>query len=397
MTRLTRHEGRKTGPATPNAAQTIDISPRKPYNQVKIQSVCQGVTMKRIYSFDVLKVAFAYLIAIFHFGTELPPGPGITVELFFIISGFFLGKKFYDKYQADPNNDYDQIRYTKDHIKSLYPHYVFSLIVLTVYTFIAGVITFVKEPSAYQIVMIVKNVYATIPEYFFLQNTGFFDGGTNYPLWQLCTLLISGYFIYGILHKNEKLAREFILPAAILMIQAYLDVCEDGWGTVLFFHAPILRAFSPVCMGVLAYYFTTTSYYQYIRSKKLLFNLASIFAFLSIYAPQGYHNIYLITFVFLMLAMYDPESWINKLLNRKIFKSFGQLSYAIFLNHAMVIDLLKDQIFPLLFGASEALSAVLLKHAIFLVVLTAYSYFTIFIVNKLVQRFAQKRLAAVQK
>ena len=347
--------------------------------------------MKRIYSFDVFKLAFAYLIAVFHFGTELPPGPGITVELFFIISGFFLGKKFYDKYQADPNNSYDQICYTKDHIKSLYPHYVFSLIVLTIYTLIANIIIFLREPSVMQIVMTVKDVYATIPEYFFLQNTGFFDGGTNYPLWQLCTLLISGYFIYGIPHKNEKMAREFILPAAILMIQAYLDVCEDGWGTVLFFHAPILRAFSPVCMGVLAYYFTTTKYYQLIKSKKLLFNLASIFAFLSIYAPQGYHNIYLITFVFLLWAMYDPESWINKLLNRKVFRHFGQLSYALFLNHAMVINLLKDQIFPLLFGTSASLSVEILKHIIFLVVLTVYSCFTVFIVNKLVQKYRTAR------
>ena len=353
--------------------------------------------MKRIYSFDVFKLVFAYLIAVFHFGTELPPGPGITVELFFIISGFFLGKKFYDKYQADPENKYDQICYTKDHIKSLYPHYLFSLIVLTVYTFIAGVITFLRQPSANQIVMIVKNIYATIPEFFFLQNTGFFGGGTNYPLWQLCTLIISGYFVYGLLYKNEKLAREFILPAAILMIQAFLSVCEDGWGTVVFFHIPLLRAFSPLCIGVLAYYFTTTSYYRYIRSKKLLFNLASIFAFFSLYVPDGYHNIYLITFVFLLWAMYDPESWINKLLNRKMFRHFGQMSFAVYLNHAVVIDLLKDQIFPILFGSGESLSVSILKHVIFVAVLTVYSIFTVYIVKKLVDTCSRKRLAAAQK
>ena len=353
--------------------------------------------MKRIYSFDVFKLLFAYLIAVFHFGTALPPGPSITVELFFIISGFFLGKKFYEKYQADPENKYDQICYTKDHVKSLYPHYIFSLIVLTVYTFFAGILTFLREPSARQIVMIVKNVYAIIPELFLLQNTGFFGGGTNYPLWQLCTLVISGYFVYGLLYKNEKLSREFIFPAAILMIQAFLASSDDIWGTVVFFHIPLLRAFSPLCMGVLAYYFTTTSYYRYITSKKLLFNLASIFAFLSLYAPEAYHNIYLITFVVLLLAMYEPESWINKLLNRKIFKGCGQLSYAIFLNHAVVIDLLKDQIFPLLFGSADSLSVKLIQHVIFVVLLTGYSLFTVSIVNKLVRRFSQKRAAAVAK
>ena len=347
--------------------------------------------MKRIYSFDVFKLAFAYLIALGHFGTPVLPGPGITVQLFFIISGFFLGKKFYDKYQADPENKYDQICYTKDHIKSLYPHYLFSLLVLTVYTFLAGIIGFLRQPSAHQIVMMVKNVYATIPELFFLQNTGFFGGGTNYPLWQLCTLIISGYFIYGLLYKNEKLAREFIFPAAILMIQAFLASSDDIWGTVVFFHIPLLRAFSPVCIGVLAYYFTTTSYYQHLKSKKLLFNLASVFAFVSLYAPDGYHNIYLITFVFLLLAMYDSESWINRLFNRRIFRNFGQLSYAVYLNHAVVIDLLQDQVFPILFGTNDAPSAALLKHIMFLTVLTVYSCFTIFIVNKLVQKHRSAR------
>ena len=346
--------------------------------------------MKRIYSFDVFKLYFAYLIAVFHFGAEIVPGPGVTVQLFFIISGFFLGKKFYTKYQADPNNTYDQICYTKDHIRSLYPHYIFSLIILTIYTIIAGIITFVRDPDPYHIVMTVKEVYAAVPELFFLQNAGCFGGGTNYPLWQLSTLLIAGYFIYGILYKNEKLAREFILPAAILMIQAFLYTTEDIRGNFGFFYIPLIRAVSPVCMGVLAYHFTTTHYYQYIKSKKLLFNLASIFCFLSIYAPLGYHNIYLITFVILLFALDDPETWISKLLNREIFKNCGQLSYALFLNHAVVINVLRDQIYPLVFGSVETLPIKLLKYAIFFVVLTAYSCFTIPLVKKLTKVFVKK-------
>ena len=63
----------------------------------------------------------------------------------------------------------------------------------------------------------------------------------------------------------------------------------------------------------------------------------------------------------------------------------------------MVIDLLTDQIYPLLFGSAESLSVMLLKNIIFVVVLTVYSIFTIHIVNKLVQTFKQKRCAAVQK
>lgn len=44
---------------------------------------------KRIYSIDVLKLVFAYIIAFFHFGTTIAPGPTVAVQVFFIISGFF--------------------------------------------------------------------------------------------------------------------------------------------------------------------------------------------------------------------------------------------------------------------------------------------------------------------
>ena len=353
--------------------------------------------MKRIYSFDVFKLLFAYNLALFHYGVELPPETGVTIQLFFIVSGFFLGKKFYSKYHADPDNSYDQICYTKDHIKSLYPHYIFSLAILTVYTLIANVITFLREPSINQIVMTVKEVYAIIPELFLVQNTGFFGGGTNYPLWQLCVMLISGYFIYASLHKNEKLSRELLFPAAILMIQAFLESGIDHWGTYGFFHVPILRALSSQCIGVLVYYLTTTRYYEIIRSRKILFNLASIFAFLSIFAPMAYHNIFLITFVFLLLAMNDPDSWINKLLNRKVFKHSGNLCYAVYLNHAVVIHLMKDWVFPLLFGAADSPATNILKHMLYVAVLTGYSFFTIFAVKKLMGLIRSKCSASAQK
>ena len=82
---------------------------------------------KRIYSIDVLKLVFAYIIAFFHFGTTIAPGPTVAVQVFFIISGFFLGKKFYARSFADGGKSYGAWDYTLDHVSSIYPHYLFSL------------------------------------------------------------------------------------------------------------------------------------------------------------------------------------------------------------------------------------------------------------------------------
>ena len=79
----------------------------------------------RIYSIDLLKFIFAYLVVFAHMDINYP-GASVAVDFFFVFSGFFLAKKFYSK-SVDNPKDYNQFCYTADHVKRLYPQYVFSL------------------------------------------------------------------------------------------------------------------------------------------------------------------------------------------------------------------------------------------------------------------------------
>lgn len=102
---------------------------------------------KRIYSIDVLKLVFAYIIAFFHFGTTIAPGPTVAVQVFFIISGFFLGKKFYARSFADGGKSYSAWDYTLDHVTSIYPHYLFSLAAFFLYTLARSLVHLAMSPS----------------------------------------------------------------------------------------------------------------------------------------------------------------------------------------------------------------------------------------------------------
>ena len=102
---------------------------------------------KRIYSIDVLKLVFAYIIAFFHFGTTIAPGPTVAVQVFFIISGFFLGKKFYARSFADGGKSYSAWDYTLDHVTSIYPHYLFSLAAFFLYTLARSLVHLAISPS----------------------------------------------------------------------------------------------------------------------------------------------------------------------------------------------------------------------------------------------------------
>lgn len=341
--------------------------------------------MKRIYSIDFLKLVFAYVIAFFHFGTTISPGPTITVQIFFIISGFFLARKFYSRSHADHGESYDQWNYTLDHVKSLYPQYLFSLVVFFLYTLARSVLYFFLEPTMDKLSAIALDFYNQIPDLFLLQSTYRFHESYNYPLWQVSALLIAGYFVYGLLCRSEKLSRKLIFPAAILMITSLLYTGVDIWGNVGPFYVPLLRAFSPLCIGVLAYYFTTTPYYELVKRKKTAFNLAVILSLISIFVFEDHANIFLLTTVILIWGCWDETSWLNRLLNRKIFKHFGSLSFAVYCNHALIARFLQARVIP------RVDLAPWLQNGMYFVLLTVYSVFTLFLVEKWKARRAAKK------
>jgi peptidoglycan/LPS O-acetylase OafA/YrhL len=344
--------------------------------------------MKRIYSIDFFKLLFAYLIAFSHFDIYLP-GADCAVVFFFIISGYFLGKKFYKK-RASSDLSYSGVRYTVDHIKTLYPHYIFSLLMMVFYYLAKNVYSMVVNPDhAPSVMQLLKRMYALIPEVFLIQNIGFFDGGMNYPLWQVCVLLICGYFIYSLLYWNEKLSTHIIFPLAIIFIQTYLKNGVDPFGIEGIFYIPLLRAFSAISFGVLiCKLLESSSYKENSKSYKNIINLCSVPALISMFV-ESYSNIFWIAAFFIIAALTEPSSWLNRLFNRGIFKSFGSFSYAIYLNHALAIWFIKDfqpEIFAML-----RISETKWSSALFLfLILTVYSLITTVIVNFLKKKCTKK-------
>lgn len=345
--------------------------------------------MKRIYSIDFFKLLFAYLIALSHTSIRIP-GYECAVVFFFILSGYFLARKFYNKKAA--NIPYSGAQYTLDHIKSLYPHYILSLAVMFVYFFLrntyyihAGI------PAAVPWAEMPAKIYNLIPELFMMQNIGFFDGGLNYPLWQISTLVISGYFIYTLLRYNEKLSTQIIFPVAILLIQVYLRGDIDTFGTVGIFYIPMVRAFSAVSFGVLVFKLLHSEIYaKNFAQHKLALNICSILSLITVFVFHD-NQILLITSVFIIAALVEPTSWLNKVFNHKIFSSFGELSYAVYLNHAFVIWIMDDFVQEI-FHRLNIPSTMLVNGIVFFVGLTVYSVIT----TSLIKILKKKRQANEQ-
>lgn len=336
--------------------------------------------MKRIYSLDFLKLFFAYIIAFYHFGWELSPGPVITVQIFFIVSGFFLGKKFYAKSHADCGETYGPWQYTLDHAKSIYPIYLFSVLAFFCFLFARSALYFVLEPTLEKFSAMALDIYNQIPDLLFLQSAYRFHESFNYPLWQVSALLIAGFFVYGLLCQNEKLSRNLLFPAAILMIQCLLYYGQaDLWGSWGPFYVPLLRAFSPLCIGVLTYVFTTTPYYGTLKRHKTAFNLATLYGLAAIFAYGDRANIFLLSAALLVLNCWDETSWLNKLLNRSIFRHCGKLSLSIYVNHALIARILEARLY-------HSTMAPWMKNTLYFAAVTAWSVLALVIVETLRKR-----------
>ena len=335
---------------------------------------------QRIYSIDVLKLVFAYIIAFFHFGTTIAPGPTVAVQVFFIISGFFLGKKFYARSFADGGKTYGPWDYTLDHVSSVYPHYLFSLGAFFLYTLARSLLHLAWAPSWEKLSAIALDFYNQIPDILLLQSAYRFHESLNYPLWQLSALVIAGFFVYGLLCHNERFSRTLLFPAAILMIQSLLYSGVDLWENYGFFYLPLLRAFSPLCIGVLTFYFTTTLWYERLKSRRVPFNLAVILSAVTLFVYADLANIFLITTPILILGCYDDTSWLNAALNRRLFRGFGKFSYAVYLNHALVARFVQARLIPGAQGRGIALTQ-WQQNGIFFALLTVYSVITLFLVE----------------
>jgi len=348
--------------------------------------------MKRIYSLDFLKLVFAYVIAFFHFGASVPPGSTVTVQIFFFISGFFLARKYYARSHADGGSRYNAWNYTLDHVKAHYPHYLFAYAAYLLYNTARTLGQMISAPSFSLVREMLLRFYDQIPNLLFLQSAYTAYDNMNYPLWQLSALVISGYFVYTLLCSFEKKSRQLLFPAAILMLlslQASGVAFDANHGPI---YMPLLRAFCGLGYGVLVYHFTTTPWFDTIRAHKTAFDLAALMSLVCIFVCADRGNIHYVTAALLILGCYTPDSLLNRLLNHACFRHAGKLSLSIYLNHALICRFLHGFLLHRITGLG-------LTHfhtcILYFLLLTAYSIFTLVLVEKLHALWKQRRTVRI--
>lgn len=300
--------------------------------------------MKRNYSIELLKLYFAICISLGHagwlrdgFGTSLPSiSSGMIVVLFFILSGFFLVKSFDSRKYAD------SWEYSLARLKRIYPYYIVAFLTLFTYKNINQI---------HHISDFFEKLLTSLPEIFLLQNIGVFPGGINYPLWQMCCLIVACHLLFGLLMWNRQATINVICPLlAICTFTALSNVYGsdkiDLWGVVYeFFYVPLIRAVGSLSLGMLAYNPINLILKKLENSSgrftPVCVSLSSIVAFWALWLNRNSYAIVFPFFAVLICMLYSKGIY-ARFLQIPLLAKLDKLSLGIYLTHAFIIQIFNN-------------------------------------------------------
>lgn len=144
---------------------------------------------KYFYSINAAKLFFVCVVVCYHTGLldGVMDHAYLAVEFFFIVSGFFLARRA----SGEEKKVCNVKKYLQDRFYKLYPHYVFSLVIMLLVSIGIGVY--------------VKDDYNIIAEIFLVQSLGFTRGGYKLSLLvYISSFLGATSILYSFIVRREK-------------------------------------------------------------------------------------------------------------------------------------------------------------------------------------------------
>lgn len=328
--------------------------------------------MKRNLSIELVKFFFAISIALGHFSSSILSG-SLVVMLFFALSGYFLVSSF------DSGKYSGAWQFSFSRIRRIYPYYIFAFLV----SFLLANTEFLLNPIRF-----FERLFLRLPEILLLQNVGIVDGGINYPLWQLCTLIVASHIFFSLLEWNRSCTLNVICPVLALCVFTYLsNVYNSGtpneFGVIYhFIYVPLLRAAAGLSVGMFVHHPIKSILAHLERSSSTrlptLVFMASLVA-ISAFIANRESYVAIIPFFMLITCMLYSKGIYARLFQLPILARLDKLSLAVYLNHALIIRVINK--------LSHVPSLAFIRsNAVYLPMLLVYSVIMLCVVDFLTAR-----------
>ena len=296
---------------------------------------------------EVLRFIASLAIAVYHFEWLCIGAPKyfnhlyIFVELFFVISGFFLVFNI-EKSEKNTQEKSDGITYVVKQIKKLYPMYFLAFLIIFI----------IKNVNVSSMTQLIQNFWSAKWEILLLQSI-IIGQGTTFNLGGapefISALLFSSFLLHYIVKNHRESFITFIGPAIItcglgFIITKYGNLSQ--WGTFnIVVSSGVIRALVDMSVGA---WFALVVYPKVskLSNTKKTFHLGLIILSLLALVILKNHISYadLIIYIFIFAYMI---CLLNSIRNSNTFNSFlvflGEMSYPIFLFHYPVLYLMEQK------------------------------------------------------
>lgn len=290
----------------------------------------------KLNSIETFRFLFMLQVCIWHYKmTNVFAHGYMAVEFFFILSGVLMF------FSANKENALGTFDYTIKKVKRFAPDCLLLIAYVNLRHMILPALLGKKELD-------VSWLLQAIPESLFLQNTGIYAGGVNFPMWYVSVLLWGGAFVYALLRYNKKLAVSIILPMVVVVGYTYI-FSMDKRGRIDSFdlhggiYTPMLRGICGISLGVIFGYIFVLKKQCIMRIKTWvidalgLISLCLFMIFAIFPTSQSYDRYLLIVVPFLLLACFVEKSLFNMLFGNKCWTILGGYSWQMLVYHARII------------------------------------------------------------
>ena len=197
---------------------------------------------------DFWKFIFAVYIVIYHYlghARSITTGGYISVEFFFIVSGYFMMHQFETYMSKDGEKEKYPLYHIQKRFARLYPIYIFA------YLISLAVFAITREAS---FVDVIAKVYQSFPEMFMLRIEG--RTSVNGVSWFVAAMLIAGLIIAGLLTLSKKFYSLCLAPLSVILIYSAFFYSTGKIHLITsnnltpYINDAIFRAFAGMSLGV---------------------------------------------------------------------------------------------------------------------------------------------------
>lgn len=288
------------------------------------------------------KFMFAIMIVVYHFNLgnsqKLILKYGyIGVEFFFIVSGYFLGKKALNQEGENKDIGKDTFKYISGKIFSFFP-----------YMLIAYIITLALNVS--QNLYTKGEIINSIWNLLFLETSGIKTTLVIGQTWYISAMLLSMLIIYPLIRKYKSNFVLIVSPIIVIFTGGWISHnygTVNGWMYTGMFYICLLRGFFEIALGTILYIMTEkikkvnfTIISKFILTVIELCGFISIFCITSIQdAGTKYDFIMILILSISILLAFSEKTLFFNFSNNHIFYYLEKLSLPIYLNHNWIIYL----------------------------------------------------------